>query len=501
MKWIIDKEDDQTSYSAIKIFKVTEKTTQLSIRYTMKQPTWLRFLLFDEKGTLRAQKSGLAKEGIVFLIDTKETSIDHPVISERNDLLRHVGDLNTLPGPIGLGEWTIEYALHVSDSQSLQDRLGEIEIELNSKGIASMLGLCHRPYEVSWSKKGATDFQLDEQILERTLKTGSRWYKGDFHTHTVFSDGKMTRELNMEQAAKQKLDFFVATDHDLMPTSWPLSFHCLVLPGVEITSHLGHYNRLFGLTHPFQEKGYEVLNNETALVESFAKKEKERHLNSINHPFLTEWKWLAETLPLKVTDSLEIWNDPTYEANAQATEQALNAWDLLLEDGYRITGIGGSDSHLLPVETYPNSNSPSVIGDPATYVWADELNGKTLKESVAAGRVYVSRFDYKVDLIINGGIIGDYFSKWHEKVEAICTVDAPNSEDSIIIEWIIDGKVYTTAQSQKDNQLFTLDPRVYHYVRVNIRKPDGTLLAFTNPVFFGEKDTQLKTWEDVLGQL
>ena len=55
---------------------------------------------------------------------------------------------------------------------------------------------------------------------DKVFNENKKWYKGDFHTHSIYSDGKMTREENMVSAANQKLDFFVATDHNVLPTSW-----------------------------------------------------------------------------------------------------------------------------------------------------------------------------------------------------------------------------------------------------------------------------------------
>lgn len=495
MTWEIKKEAEQTSYQTVHTFDVPAQTEQIKIQYTLKQVSWLRFLVFDDKGILRAQKSGIASTGSVRILDTD--SIQRTDIEEIKDLSFQLGDLNTLPGAIHEGQWRIEYKLNISDKQETEAILGEIDVEyLTGEQVSTASN--HRPYEVSWKKEGASVFELDEAVLERTLETTARWYKGDFHTHTVFSDGKLTREQNTEQAVKQGLDFFVATDHDLMPTSWPLSFNCLVLPGVEVTSEFGHYNRLFGLTHPFQDKGYRVLDEEIEFVSSFDKQTEEQHLNSVNHPFLTEWKWLAETLPLSKMDSLEIWNDPTYKDNIEATEMALKTWDRLLEDGHKITGIGGSDSHLLPVERYPQSSLPSVIGDPATYVWSEALNGRALKAGVATGKVFVSRFGYEIDLTVNGGTIGDHFSDWDADVSASCMVKAPSDSADIQIDWTLDGSVVTTTNQKEDNQVFTLDPSQYHYIRVTVRSSEGELLAFSNPVFFGEKEPELLTWKDVV---
>src|SRR5690606_21668950 len=99
---------------------------------------------------------------------------------------------------------------------------------------------------------------------------------------------------------------------------------------------------------------------------------------SINHPFLTVWKWkFTETLLEKI-DTIEICNDPTYSDNEKATELALIAWNHLLNDGYQITGIGGSDSHLKPTETYEDSDIPSLIGDPGTFVYCDQLSATNI---------------------------------------------------------------------------------------------------------------------------
>jgi len=43
------------------------------------------------------------------------------------------------------------------------------------------------------------------------------------------------------------------------------------------------------------------------------------------------------------------------------------AWKTIWESGYRMYGIGGSDSHMAPEERYPGSDLPSIYGDPTVY--------------------------------------------------------------------------------------------------------------------------------------
>ena len=45
-------------------------------------------------------------------------------------------------------------------------------------------------------------------------------------------------------------------------------------------------------------------------------------------------------------------NDPTYEYAKESNEKAIRFLDLLWQEGYRIYGIGGSDSHNLIEERY-----------------------------------------------------------------------------------------------------------------------------------------------------
>lgn len=82
---------------------------------------------------------------------------------------------------------------------------------------------------------------------------------------------------------------------------------------------------------------------------------------------------------------------------------ALKLWDLLWKDGYKIRGIGGSDSHMLPSETYAESDKPSVIGDPCTYVLAQGLPAAETLEGVSKGHVYVSReVELDIRILCNG---------------------------------------------------------------------------------------------------
>lgn len=92
------------------------------------------------------------------------------------------------------------------------------------------------------------DFNYSFLEPSKIYQRGTKWYKGDFHTHTQLSDGRdLPRSVVEKVIEEQNLDFYIATEHNLfLHTGWPET-SLMVLPGMEITTGQGHAN-LFGLT-------------------------------------------------------------------------------------------------------------------------------------------------------------------------------------------------------------------------------------------------------------
>src|SRR5699024_8417032 len=120
---------------------------------------------------------------------------------------------------------------------------------------------------------------------------------------------------------------------------------------------------------------------------------RENHwITSINHPFLTIWKWRYDQTDLDDIDCLEIINDPTYTDAKDSNEKAVRFLDALWQDGHRIYGVGGSDSHSLIEERYEGADLPSSRGGPATWVCCGERTPDNLMAAVKAGHMCVTRF-------------------------------------------------------------------------------------------------------------
>jgi len=109
-------------------------------------------------------------------------------------------------------------------------------------------------FSVTITEKYQEIIQFEERTELTTQDFGDtqsnyQWFKGDFHTHTRFSDGSMSPQENLISAQEQQLDFFFATDHNILANKWPLSDDVVVFPGTELTTNFGHGNFL-GLHQP-----------------------------------------------------------------------------------------------------------------------------------------------------------------------------------------------------------------------------------------------------------
>ena len=78
----------------------------------------------------------------------------------------------------------------------------------------------------------------------RPLPSGSAWYRGDLHTHTVHSDGHVPVAGRVAAAEARGLDFFFLTDHNtvsgLVELDRMSSPRVLPARGMELTTFWGH---------------------------------------------------------------------------------------------------------------------------------------------------------------------------------------------------------------------------------------------------------------------
>jgi hypothetical protein len=204
--------------------------------------------------------------------------------------------------------------------------------------------------------------------LTRELPTldGLRWLAGDFHAHTVHSDGVLSPGGLAALAATRGLDFIAVTDHNTVSHHPHLpgagaAHGILLLPGQELTRDTGHANA-------FGDTGFvDFRLPQSSWAAAVAAR---GGVFSINHPLATDCAWLGEVADAQVA---EVWHSSWAQVRSWG---APLAWWLLTPG---TTPIGGSDYH------HDGSDAPP--GEPTTWVLCD---GDDVLGGVRAGRTAVS---------------------------------------------------------------------------------------------------------------
>ncbi|GGS93862.1 CehA/McbA family metallohydrolase [Nonomuraea spiralis] len=195
---------------------------------------------------------------------------------------------------------------------------------------------------------------------------GLRWYAGDFHAHTVHSDGTLTVAELAELAHGRGLDFLAVTDHNTVshhPWLRAAGRGVTLIPGQEVTTDRGHAN-VFG------EVGWVDFRRP---ADSWAEHAgRAGGLISINHPLGGDCAWL---LPIADRPRVaEVWSSGWWDRRWGAPLAWADAWR---ED---VVAIGGSDFH--------RPGSDGLPGAPTTWVLAEDPDA--VLDGVRAGRTAVS---------------------------------------------------------------------------------------------------------------
>lgn len=221
-----------------------------------------------------------------------------------------------------------------------------------------------------------------------------RWYRGDLHAHSTFSDGVDAPEVVLRRARENGLEFFALTDHRTVEHLRHLPDDCglTLIPGFEFGDRLGHAN-LFGITRLLGEnRSLEADGTRRSLREA-------RDAGAsiaINHPFHYESTW---RLPLEGIDCdwIELWNGPWFNSN----QPCLRWWQERLCEGKRIPVAGGSDCH---------GNAPfHYYGQPTTWVRAPSRGAADILAALKAGHTVLSYSPDGpfIDLTHGNAIVGD----------------------------------------------------------------------------------------------
>lgn len=443
--------------------------------------------ILDEAGNLRLQK----------MIAHGEQELGIGIAPEDNSI-------GAVAGSINAGEWTLLFGLPFMNWKGYEGVLPiAFDITIHEEETAIT-----EPMDILWqTDKDKCHINSELYDALKSYKTEAKWYKGDFHTHTRLSDGKETVRNAMKKALDMKLDFYVPTEHNVVHTGWVDTDLCII-PGVEITGEWGHYN-LFGLTER-PELLDQINGNSTReklseyMLEIMKVSNEKGWLVSINHPFLHVWKWHLNQVCLDKVQCLEIINDPTYDYAVEANDKAISFLDTLWQDGYRIVGVGGSDSHNLIDERYTGATEPSIAGDPGTYVYAEGLSAEKILKAVCAGHVVVTRYCTMLPKIygVNQKYLpGDEITE--NEIMYELEINGIAEEPLVYLIGNTGGGEIEKQQlrvSKKGKNAFVVSTKVtmrkedWNWVRMEVRDKTGFFLGFINPVYCGSKESKYHTF-------
>ncbi|CAA0121221.1 Uncharacterised protein [Halioglobus japonicus] len=267
-----------------------------------------------------------------------------------------------IPGPIPAGTWEV-----VVGKAKIAEQPARYDVEVILRDTATLAPQTERrPYE-------------SPQALEST----ARWYVGDFHSHTVESDGSVTIDELISFAESRDLDFVLMSEHNTVSQlSWFPSYQIttpvLLLPGMEFTTYAGHANTI-GTTQWIDHRtGVRGATIEAAIADTH----EQGGLISINHPLLNVGDlcigcgWQHDVAPDTI-DGVEVMG---------GIFTGVPFWEDLLERGSHAAALGGSDDHRGGTGDGP-TYSPLAI--PATRVWAEELSVAGILEGIRNGRTVV----------------------------------------------------------------------------------------------------------------
>lgn len=235
---------------------------------------------------------------------------------------------------------------------------------------------------------------MDGPAFEIPQTTGTRWFKGNTHTHTTMSDGDSPPEEVARWYRERGYHFLVLSDHNVFTDPQTLSrlvdSSFLLIPGEELTSSFQkapvHVNGL-NIPHTLEPQ------TDTTLLGTIQKNVDEvrsvKGAPHINHP---NFGWAIDQFTLlKVRNNnlLEIYNgNPLVHNLGGGGKPGLEeVWDFLLTSGMRIYGIAVDDAHHFKGEFSSTRSNP---GKGWVVVRARALNALEIIDNLETGLFYAS---------------------------------------------------------------------------------------------------------------
>ncbi|GGM88263.1 phosphoesterase [Terrabacter tumescens] len=270
-----------------------------------------------------------------------------------------------VPQPVEAGTWAVLVGLHRVPADG-------VEMELTVRVVDGVVVNAHRAAEPGDPPAVEAPNRSGRPSRQGRLPDvdGMRWIAGDFHSHTVHSDGALSVGGLAALAASRGLDFLAVTDHNTTSHHAHLqhaahAYGIVLVPGQEVTRDVGHANVL----------GDIGLVDFRSPPETWASQAESRGgVLSVNHPLAADCAWLLPVGGSPARPAVaEVWHSSWAQV---PTWGAPLAWWLMTPG---TVPIAGSDFHQHGHDGLP--------GSPTTWVLAEDDD---ILGAVRAGRTAVS---------------------------------------------------------------------------------------------------------------
>jgi hypothetical protein len=289
---------------------------------------------------------------------------------------------------------------------------GEVTVPAGTYTIYASRGM---EYSIDKKKvKLKNDSIVEEKWLIKREFNPKGYVCSDMHMHTTNSDGHCSEEERVTSLVGEGVEFAVATDHNLVTDYQPaieklgVSNYITTCPGNELSTNPGHFN-IFPLAAGLEPFDYKP--NDANIYFGYRDKLPGPVVNLVNHPRWQGLDYFGQMNLDPVTgnisnpnfsfnfDAVEIMNETIGWGLLTGPKNKISVWDEwfnFLNKGFRVTGIGNSDSHVLlsMPNGWPCNYIASATDNPAG------LDPYVLAENIIRHKVSVSRGIF-VNLTVN----------------------------------------------------------------------------------------------------
>jgi hypothetical protein len=365
------------------------------------------------------------------------------------------------PGPVQPGEWTVLVDTHMIMPGA------PIHLELAVAGADQL-------------DPALSSTPTAEAPAARPGR-GPGWYRGDFHTHTIHSDGDWDVADLVRFALDNQLDFITLSDHNTVTGLRPLERLCpeslLPICGIELTTFWGHA-LVLGRREWVDwriEPGRREMAQVVAEVEAQGGLFVIAHPEAIGDPFCTGCSWLYPDVRPGAARVVEVWNSPWGSSDSR-NEAGLELAFEWMSRGLRMVLTAGTDRH--------NPRYPAP-GHAFNTVYAEELSEAAILRAVRLGHLVLSSGPtLTLSARADGGDLMPGDSCRAQAGETIrISAKWGGCPPGSHLDLVVDGEKRETTGGGP-SAIWDLPGGQTGWALLTLRDPDGEMLALTNPIYF-----------------